>query len=127
MKNSFKLLFVVVPMFLAGSMYGHTLTVLNLTGMTTNLSAGSAIFVPAGRTEIYLSPGCLSEFGLTDGFDYQWIYDRSSSVVTSSVVAADSSIQDAFNQGLFWAAGIVAVLLSFSIIRTIPGGGQEEL
>jgi hypothetical protein len=42
-------------------------------------------------------------------------------------VISDSSIQDAFNSGLYFAATIVAMLFSFSMIRSITDGSHEDL
>jgi hypothetical protein len=42
-------------------------------------------------------------------------------------VISDSAIQDAFNQGLYLAATIVALLFAFSMIRSITDGGHEDL
>lgn len=55
---------------------------------------------------------------------------ETTNIITAlNYVLADTApqVQDAFNRGLMLGAGIVAVLLCFSMLRTIPGGGKEEL
>ena len=42
-------------------------------------------------------------------------------------VTTDPGIMDAFNKGLLFGAGMVAVLFVFSFLRSTVGGGHEEL
>lgn len=142
MKNLFKILFVVVPMFLAGPLSAGTMTIVNVSGYTTNLFYNDPpenmnfFLVPPGTTKFDISFDFMSAWNALEYYpisqdgDYQDIFNPGILDYFSEVIpvsSADPSIQDAFNQGLYLSAVIVAVLLAFSIMRMIPGGGHEEI
>lgn len=131
MNKSIKILFVVLPLLLAGSGYGHTLRFNNFTTNVVFLAV--SYNVPIGVTVIELSPWFvaywndeipLNRIDLNNDWVVNCLYVGWWSI---EELTPDSSIQDAFDQGLYLAGGIVGVLLAFSIIRTIPGGGHEEI
>ena len=136
MKNIFKILFVVVPLFLAVSVSGHTMTVINLTGVVTNY-AGTYYMYPLGVSVIQEGEVFVNAWNsynwwsptISGEVDYNMLLYMDAGGLNAYLepVYPDSSIQDAFNKGLYLAAGIVGVLLAFSIVRTIPGGGHEEI
>jgi len=142
MKNSIKSLFVVVPLLLAGSVSAYTLKVYNFDSVPTNYPENYPEMqpfynFPVGLTTIELSGQGVYNWNNWGSYqidgEHDWyvvfscgqIWDFGQSEVIP--VGSESSIQEAFNQGLYWSAAVVGVLLAFSIIRTIPGGGQEEI
>jgi hypothetical protein len=53
--------------------------------------------------------------------------DTTNIVSALNIVFNDSTVQSSFNTGLYLGATIVGTLLAFSLLRTIPGDGHEEL
>lgn len=144
MKNLIKLW--LLAFFIAGSVSAQAqitkidLTIVNLVG--TNIITHGMNF-PVGVTKFSLPRVGNDDFyyfvsvfaGLPGGpltlkqdGKYQVTYLWTGAYITyNALVISDYSIQDALNRGLYFGAGIVGVLLAFSIIRTIPGGGHEEI
>lgn len=53
--------------------------------------------------------------------------DTTNVITALQTVITDPSVTNAFDNGLYLAATIVATLLGYSLLRTLPDDGHEEL
>ena len=106
MKRTFFFILTLSLLFCAEFVSARTLTVLNLTGMTTNLITGSLLVFPPGRSDIELTPSLVVYFNsslgtvMVDGSDYEWVSDLTGVVSASEVHRVDYDLWPSFQLGM---------------------------